>query len=97
MVTVLRTDVFDKWLKGLRDTRAKAKIVTRLQRLEMGNPGDVKPVGEGISEMRITHGPGYRIYYKLEGDTATALNGGDKDSQVSDIEQAKKLAKELEE
>jgi putative addiction module killer protein len=97
MPTVCRTDKFDKYLKGLRDVRAKAKILVRLQRLEAGNPGDVKPAGEGISEMRIDHGPGYRIYYKLTGDIATVLTAGSKDSQGKDIQEAKQLASELEE
>ena len=97
MTTVCRSDEFDKWLKDLRDTRARAKILLRLQRLEAGNPGDVKPAGEGVSELRIDYGPGYRIYYKQKGDTATVLVGGDKDSQAGDIQKAKKLASELEE
>lgn len=97
MITICRTDKFDKWLNGLRDQRAKAKILIRLQRLENGNPGDVKPVGEGISEMRIDEGAGYRVYYKQSGDTATVLVGGDKDSQAGVIQEAKAEAKELEE
>ncbi len=96
MTTVRRTATFDKWLKGLRDTRAKAKIIVRLQRLELGNPGDVKPVGEGISEMRIDHGAGYRVYFKQSGEVATVLIGGDKGSQEADIARAKKLMNRLE-
>ena len=97
MTAVCRTETFDKWLKGLRDTRAKAKILVRLQRLEAGNPGDVMPVGEGVSEMRIDYGPGYRVYFKQQGNTATILVAGDKNSQARDIAEAKRLASQLEE
>ena len=96
MVDVRTTPEFDKWLKGLRDTRAKAKVLVRLQRLGLGNPGDVKPIGEGISEMRIDFGPGYRVYFKQAGNVATDLIGGDKSSQDSDASNAKEIAKELE-
>src|SRR5262245_52561069 len=88
MVEVERTVEFDKWLKGLRDTKARAKVLVRLDRLELGNPGDVRPVGEGVSEMRIDHGPGYRVYYKQPKQVATVLCGGDKDSQDADIQKA---------
>src|ERR1700761_3615466 len=89
---------FSKWLKSLRDQVAKAKILTRIQRLANGNPGDVEPVGEGVSELRINHGPGYRVYYVQRGDELIILLcGGDKDSQQSDIAKAKKIAGELEE
>src|SRR3569833_2795633 len=81
-----KTAEFDKWLKGLRDTRAKAKILVRIQRLEGGNPGDVEPVGDNISEMRVHYGPGYRVYYRLNGSTPTLLLGGDKSTQQTDIE-----------
>lgn len=63
MIELIKTDTFDRWLRSLRDTQARAKIAVRLRRLSLGNPGDVKPVGEGISELRIPHGPGYRVYY----------------------------------
>ena len=96
MAEIKKTVEFDKWLDGLRDTRAKAKVLVRLQRLASGNPGDVAPVGEGISEMRINHGPGYRAYYKQKGDTAIFLFGGDKDSQQADIAKAKAIAEILE-
>jgi putative addiction module killer protein len=96
MPTINRTEEFDSWLKGLRDLRARAKVLIRIDRLALGNPGDVAPVGEGVSEMRIDHGPGYRVYFKQRGDIATLLWGGDKDSQSSDIRKAKALANELE-
>ena len=96
MAEVKKTAEFDKWLDGLRDTRAKAKVLVRIQRLAGGNPGDVGPVGDGISEMRIDYGPGYRAYYKQKGDIAIFLSGGDKDSQKADIPKAKTIAKNLE-
>ena len=97
MPTVKRTDEFSSWLKGLRDVRAKAKVVARIDRLALGNPGDVGPVGDGISEMRIHYGPGYRMYYVSRGEEVVVLLcGGDKGSQDSDIAAAKKLASELE-
>ena len=63
MIEILRSDEFNVWLVGLRDDRARARIQARILRLSLGNPGDVKPVGDGISEMRIDHGPGYRVYF----------------------------------
>lgn len=97
MTTVRRTTEFNKWLKGLRDVRARAKVLVRADRLALGNPGDVAPVGEGVSEMRIDYGPGYRVYFKQKGDTATLLYGGDKDSQQADIVKARDIAGTLEE
>ena len=96
MATVKRTAEFDKWLKALRDVRAKAKVLVRIDRLALGNPGDAAPVGQGVSEMRIDFGPGYRIYFAQKGDTATLLYGGDKHSQRADIAKAKAIAQELE-
>lgn len=97
MPTIRRTDEFSRWLRDLRDIRAKAKIVARIDRLALGNPGDVAPVGSGVSEMRIHHGPGYRVYFVQRGaDIVVLLCGGDKGSQASDIAMAKKLASELE-
>jgi putative addiction module killer protein len=96
MAEIRKTAEFDKWLDGLRDTRARAKVLVRIQRLAGGNPGDVAPVGDGISEMRIDYGPGYRAYYKQRGDTATFLWGGDKASQRVDIAKAKAIAADLE-
>jgi putative addiction module killer protein len=84
-------------LKALRDTEAKARIAARVRRLAFGNPGDVKPVGEGVSELRIHYGPGYRVYFVQRGTTLIVLLcGGDKKSQQRDIETAKQLAKEVE-
>jgi putative addiction module killer protein len=96
MAEIKKTAEFDKWLDGLRDTRAKAKVLVRIQRLGGGNPGDVAPVGDGISEMRINYGPGYRVYLKQKGDTAFFLFGGVKDSQKADIPKAKAIANNLE-
>jgi len=92
--TVRRTDVFIDWLTNLRDRRAAARIAARILRLEDGNLGDVKPVGEGVSEMRINYGPGYRVYFMQAGRTVILLLcGGDKSTQARDIAEAKKLAK----
>jgi putative addiction module killer protein len=97
MPTIRRTDEFSRWLQDLRDIRARAKIVARIDRLALGNPGDVAPVGGGISEMRIHYGPGYRVYFVQRGaNIVVLLCGGDKGSQASDIAMAKKLASELE-
>lgn len=96
MAEIVRTAEFDKWLKALRDTKARAKVLVRIDRLALGNPGDVEAVGDGVSEMRIHYGPGYRVYFKQHGDVTTLLFGGDKDSQASDIGKAKAIAKELE-
>jgi putative addiction module killer protein len=67
MIEVRKTEVFAKWIDGLQDIRARARILVRIERLAAGNPGDVKPVGEGVSEMRINYGPGYRVYFKRSG------------------------------
>ncbi|WP_050384587.1 type II toxin-antitoxin system RelE/ParE family toxin [Bradyrhizobium pachyrhizi] len=97
MPAIRETDEFSKWISMLRDSVARAKILVRVQRLANGNPGDVKPVGEGISEMRIHHGAGYRVYYVQRGDELIVLLcGGDKDTQDTDIAEAKKIASELE-
>src|SRR5437867_7376143 len=90
---VLTTEEFDSWLLNLRDRVGRAKIVQRIQRLGLGNPGNVRGVGEGISEMKIDFGPGYRIYYKQTGKSILLIwCGGDKSSQDSDIMRAKSLA-----
>jgi len=96
MAEIKKTAEFDKWLDGLRDTRAQAKVLVRMQRQAAGNPGDVAPVGDGISEMRIHYGPGYRAYYMQKDDTAIFLLGGVKDSQRADIAKAKTIADNLE-
>ena len=93
---ILQTMVFQRWEQNLRDRRAKTLIATRLFRLANGLAGDVKPVGEGISEMRISYGPGYRIYFKQQGcHIIMLLCGGDKSSQANDITMAKMLARSL--
>jgi putative addiction module killer protein len=91
---IRRTSVYDKWLKNLKDTRAKARIYARVRRLAHGNPGDSAPVGDGLSEMRIFYGPGYRVYYKDTGkEIIILLCGGDKSTQQMDIAKAKELAR----
>lgn len=93
---VYRTDEFDAWLSALRDTRAVAKITTRIDRLQHGNPGDSEPVGEGVVEMRIHYGPGYRVYYVKQGHLVVVLlSGGTKGTQQDDIKFAKELARQL--
>lgn len=96
MIEVRQTTVFTEWLDGLRDRTARIRIATRIRRMETGNPGDVKSVGEGVSEMRITYGPGYRLYFVRDGETVVILLcGGDKSSQSRDIAHAKQMAKDL--
>jgi putative addiction module killer protein len=95
MIEMLRSDTFDRWLSGLRDRRAVVRIAARLDRLAAGNPGDAQPVGEGISELRIHYGPGYRVYFIQKGRVLIVLLcGGDKSTQDRDIRQAKALASE---
>ncbi len=96
MFEVRQSDDFAKWFRKLRDRQAKDRIVVRIRRMELGNIGDVKPVGEGVREARITYGPGYRLYFVQEGDRLIILLcGGNKSSQRRDIEQAKTLAKQI--
>lgn len=96
MIEVRETDAFATWLSGLRDVRAKAEIARRVRRLALGNPGDVKPVGGGVSELRIHHGPGYRVYYVQRGSLLIVLLcGGDKASQSRDVRNAVQMAKEV--
>ena len=98
MLEVRRTEEFSDWLGALRDGRAKGKIVARIDRLAAGNPGDVRPVGEGVSELRIDYGPGYRVYYVQRGNRyILLLAGGDKSTQDRDIAEAKRLATEYQE
>jgi putative addiction module killer protein len=97
MIELRRTSVFASWLRDLRDRSAKARIEIRLDRLALGNPGDVRPVGEGVSELRISYGPGYRVYFVQRGELVVILLcGGDKSSQSRDIDRAKALAHDLE-
>ncbi len=96
MIEIRKTELFAKWLDGLRDLRARARVLTRIERLAMGNPGDVEPIGEGVSELRIPYGPGYRVYFKQQDrDLVILLAGGDKGSQARDIKAALRLAKNL--
>lgn len=96
VIEIRQTDEYEAWFVRLRDVHAKARILARVRRLSLGNLGDVKAVGEGVSELRITYGPGYRIYIKQRGDTLVILlAGGDKSSQKRDIERAKELARDL--
>lgn len=96
MFVIRQTDIFSSWLRSLRDQRAKQKITGRLQRLKFGHFGDVEPVGNGISELRIHEGKGYRVYFRQQGDEIIfLLCGGDKKSQQRDIVQAQRIWKEL--
>lgn len=96
MIEICKTETFAKWLDGLQDIRARARILARIERLAVGNPGDVKPVGEGISEMRIDYGPGYRVYFKKIGrQVVILLAGGDKSTQSKDIKTALLLSRNL--
>ena len=90
------TEVYLNWLGNLRDSRARDRIISRVQRLLMGNPGDVRPEGGGVSELRIDYGPGYRVYYWQRGDfLVVLLAGGDKDSQRQDISRAIGLLRDV--
>ncbi|MBS7699164.1 MULTISPECIES: type II toxin-antitoxin system RelE/ParE family toxin [unclassified Chelatococcus] len=96
MIEVRQTAIFSTWFSRLRDRTAKARIAVRIDRLALGNAGDVKPVGAGISELRINYGPGYRVYFTRIGDRVVILLcGGDKSTQDEDIRSAKALASEL--
>ena len=96
MFEVRKTEVYAKWLDGLRDTRARARVLVRVERLAAGNPGDVRPVGEGVSELRIDYGPGYRVYFTKQAHTIVVLlAGGDKRTQSDDVKTALRLARNL--
>lgn len=96
MIEVRQTEVFAKWFFRLRDLRARARIQARIDRLELGNAGDTKPIGNGVSEMRIDYGPGYRVYFIQRGsELVILLAGGDKKSQSNDIRNALRLALDL--
>jgi putative addiction module killer protein len=96
MIELRKTAQFAKWLDGLRDIRARARVQARLDRLAEGNPGDVEPVGESVSELRINYGPGYRVYFKAKGrELIVLLAGGDKRTQAQDIKAALRLARNL--
>jgi putative addiction module killer protein len=96
VLEIRKTAVFAGWLDGLRDVRARARVQVRIERLAAGNPGDVQPVGEGVSELRIDYGPGYRVYFKkIASEVVILLAGGDKRSQAADIKTALRLARNL--
>ena len=98
MFTLIASSRFEKWFGGLKDLRASARIRQRLARLEQGHAGDAKPVGEGVSELRIDYGPGYRIYFKRSGSVVIILLcGGHEASQGRDIKEAKRIAREWKE
>ena len=96
MIEIRKTNIFAKWINGLKDIRARARVQARIERLAFGNPGDAKPVGEGVSELRVDYGPGYRVYFKKKGRTVIILlAGGDKRTQTKDIKMALRLARNL--
>jgi putative addiction module killer protein len=96
MYEIRKTDAYIQWLDNLRDIRARARVLARVERLIAGNPGDVKPVGEGVSELRIDYGPGYRVYFtKRRRTVIILLAGGNKRTQAADIKTALRLARNL--
>ena len=96
MLEVRQTSLYSEWFADLRDRTAKTRINIRIRRLSLGNPGDVQPVGEGVSELRVDFGPGYRVYFiQKAGIYVVLLAGGDKSTQEKDIRNAKALAREL--
>jgi len=96
MIEVRQTDVYAAWYAALKDRQARARIDVRIRRLSLGNPGDVKPVGEGVSELRIDYGPGYRVYFVQRGERLVVLlAGGDKGTQDRDVRLALQLARQL--
>jgi putative addiction module killer protein len=98
VVEVRQTERFARWLKDLRDLRARAKVQVRIEHLIGGNPGDARPVGSGVSELRIDYGPGYRVYYQQKGSRLIILlAGGDKSSRSRDIEEALMLSRQIKE
>ena len=96
MIEIRQTETYANWFDSLRDRKARARIDVRIRRLSLGNPGDVKPIGRGVSELRIDYGPGYRVYFLQRGRIVVILLcGGDKASQVTDIARAKAFARDL--
>ena len=96
MIEIRKTERFARWIDNLRDVRGRARILARIERLAAGNPGDVRGIREGVSEMRIDYGPGYRVYFKRRGEELIILlAGGDKSTQAKDIEAALRLARNL--
>ncbi len=95
---IRKTEVFARWVDGLRAMRVRGRVLARIERLAAGNPGDVAPVGEGVSELRIDDGPGYRVYFKKRGRRSIVLlAGADKSTQAKDVRVALRLARDLEE
>ena len=93
---IRKTELFAEWIDHLSDLQARARVQARIERLALGNPGDVQPIGEGVSEMRIHYGPGYRVYFKQRGrELIVLLAGGDKRTQAKDIRTALRLARNL--
>jgi putative addiction module killer protein len=98
MIQIQQTETYAKWFAGVRDRVTRARIDIRIRRLSLGNAGDTKPVGEGVSELRVDHGPGYRIYFIQRGEVVIVLPvGGDQSTQDKDIRNAKALANDLKE
>ena len=98
MIEIRKTDLFVQWLDDLHDIKARARVQARIERLAAGNPGDVEPVGEGVSELQINYGPGYRVYFKKRGrELIILLAGGNKSTQANDIKIALRLARNLSE
>jgi putative addiction module killer protein len=96
VIEIRQTETYASWFARLRDRQARARIDVRIRRLSLGNPGDARPVGEGVSELRIDYGPGYRVYYMQRGSTLVILlAGGDKSTQTKDIQTALELARSL--
>jgi putative addiction module killer protein len=96
IIEIRETERYSTWFKSLRDVQARARILARVRRLSLGNPGDIKPVGSGVTEMRIDYGPGYRIYFVKRGETVVILlGGGDKSTQQADIAAVVAMAKTL--
>jgi putative addiction module killer protein len=97
MIEIRQTESYIKWFEKLKDRRSRARIAIRIRRVSLGNLGDIKPVNDGISELRIDYGPGYRVYFtQRNNQLIILLTGRDKTTQVSDIQKAKKLALEIE-
>lgn len=98
MFQIRKTDIYAAWIDDLADLKGRARILVRIERLAAGNPGDVKPVGEGVSELRVDFGPGYRVYFTKHGrEVVILLAGGDKSTQAADIKTALQLARNLKE
>ena len=96
MIEIRKTELFVQWLDHLRDLQGRARVQARIERLAAGNPGDVEPIGEGVSELRINYGPGYRVYFRKRGrELIILLAGGDKSTQARDIKTALRLARNL--